>query len=118
MLKVEHVSGGYGERTIINDVSFSVRRGEFFGVIGPNGSGKSTLLKMVSGVHPLTRGSIMLNGKQLASYSAKERAKVIAVLPQSVDQAYTYTVEEIVALGRYAYQTELFKTLSLEDKKK
>lgn len=118
MLKVEHVSGGYGERTIINDVSFSVRRGEFFGVIGPNGSGKSTLLKMVSGVHPLTRGSIMLNGKQLASYSAKERAKVIAVLPQSVDQAYTYTVEEIVALGRYAYQTGLFKTLSLEDKKK
>ncbi len=116
MLNVEHVSGGYGEQNVIKNVSFSVRRGEFFGVIGPNGSGKTTLLKMMSGVHPVQSGSIALDGRPLHSYTSKERAKVIAVLPQAVEQTYAYTVEEIVALGRYAYQKGLFKTLSEADK--
>lgn len=116
MLKVERIAGGYGEQNVIKDVSFSVKKGEFFGVLGPNGSGKTTLLKMVSGVHPFQHGIVTLDGKLLEKFSSKELAKVIAVLPQSVEQAYTYTVEEIVSLGRYAYQKGLFKTLSTTDK--
>ncbi|MFA8438072.1 adenosylcobinamide amidohydrolase [Pueribacillus sp. YX66] len=116
MLKVEHVSGGYGGNNVLKEISFSVKKGEFLGVLGPNGSGKTTLLKMISGVHPLQHGSVTLARKPLHAFSSKELAKVIAVLPQSVEQTYMYTVEEVVSLGRYAYQKGLFKSLSVIDK--
>jgi ABC-2 type transport system ATP-binding protein len=88
MIKVEHVSKTFklphekqtslkgmlihkfkgGERTyerqnVLQDVSFEVKRGEFFGIVGRNGSGKSTLLKMLAGIYTPTSGSIQINGK-------------------------------------------------------
>ncbi len=118
MLKIEQLTGGYGGKPIIKDVNFSVKKGEFFGILGPNGSGKTTLLKMLSGVHPITSGSISMKGKQLHAYTAKELARVLAVLPQTMEQSYTYSVKEVVSLGRYAYQRGFFKTLSAEDERK
>lgn len=118
MLKVEHLTGGYGKQAIVKDVSFSVNQGEFFGVLGPNGSGKTTLLKMITGVHPFQNGKVTINSKRLQAYTAKERARVMAVLPQSTELTYTYTVKEVVSLGRYAYQRGLLKTLTAKDDEK
>lgn len=50
MIGIENLSGGYGEKKILDHVQAEVKKGEFFGILGPNGSGKTTLLKMISGI--------------------------------------------------------------------
>ncbi|RBW70331.1 heme ABC transporter ATP-binding protein [Bacillus taeanensis] len=115
MLEVKNIQGGYENETILHNLSFNVNKGEIFGVLGPNGSGKTTLLKIISGLLEPISGEVNFQGRPLQHYSAKTRAKSIAVLPQITEQAFTYSVKEVVALGRYPYQKGLFKTWSHED---
>jgi len=115
MLSIQHLTGGYAGETILKDISFDVHTGELFGILGPNGSGKTTLLKMLSGVIPFSDGTVMIKNKSLKSYTAKELAKTIAVLPQHSSQAFSYTVKETVSLGRYAHQQGWFQSWSSHD---
>lgn len=115
MLDVQQVSGGYSSEAVLEDISFSVEKGELFGILGPNGSGKTTLLKMLSGILPFQEGEIVINGKSLQEYKAKQLAKIIAVLSQHSSQSFSYTVKETVSLGRYAHQKGLFQTWSTAD---
>ncbi len=117
MLEVQQITGGYVGESVIKNVSFELKKGELFGILGPNGSGKTTLLKMLSGILPFEEGEILLKGKSLKSYSAKDLAKIIAVLPQHSIQAFSYTVKETVSLGRYAHQKGWFQTWSTEDER-
>lgn len=110
MLSVQQVSGGYTSETVLEDISFEVEKGELFGILGPNGSGKTTLLKMLSGILPIQKGEILINGKRLQQYKAKQLAKIIAVLSQHSSQSFSYTVKETVSLGRYAHQKGLFQS--------
>jgi len=115
MLTVDHVSGGYADHPIIKDVTFSVKKGEFFGIVGPNGSGKTTLLKMISGLIPVAQGSILVNDKNITRFSKKELARTMAVLPQLTSQTFPYTVKDTIALGRYAHHNGLFQTWTETD---
>lgn len=117
MLQVENVSGGYGEKMIVKDVSFRVEKGEMLGILGPNGSGKSTLLKVVSGILPALGGTVTVDGKKSSLYSQKEFARKVAVLPQLHAHAFSHTVFETVSLGRYPYQSGIFSTWSAEDER-
>lgn len=54
---------GYTEQTVLKDINFEVRQGDFFGIVGRNGSGKSTLLKIISGIYVPERGKVTINGK-------------------------------------------------------
>ncbi|WP_144549932.1 heme ABC transporter ATP-binding protein [Bacillus sp. X1(2014)] len=110
MLSVQQVSGGYSNEAVLEDISFEVEKGELFGILGPNGSGKTTLLKMLSGILPIQKGEIQINGKRLQQYKAKQLAKIIAVLSQHSSQSFSYTVKETVSLGRYAHQKGLFQS--------
>ncbi|MEH7307178.1 heme ABC transporter ATP-binding protein [Neobacillus drentensis] len=115
MLNVQKVSGGYSSEAILKDLSFDVKKGELFGILGPNGSGKTTLLKMLSGILPLQKGEILIHGKRLQEYKAKQLAQIVAVLSQHSSQSFSYTVRETVSLGRYAHQKGLFQTWSNDD---
>ncbi|PEQ94104.1 heme ABC transporter ATP-binding protein [Bacillus sp. AFS006103] len=115
MINVQQVSGGYSSDAVLKDISFNVEKGELFGILGPNGSGKTTLLKMLSGILPFQGGEIVINGKPLNEYKAKQLAKIIAVLSQHSSQSFSYTVKETVSLGRYAHQKGLFQTWSTAD---
>ncbi|MBA2873272.1 adenosylcobinamide amidohydrolase [Thermaerobacillus caldiproteolyticus] len=108
VLEVNNVSYRYHDKMVLQDVTFTVQKGELFGILGPNGSGKTTLLKLLSKELSLQTGMIFLNGKPLVSFSQKELARLVAVLPQSVDTTFGYTVKETVELGRYAHQGSLF----------
>ncbi|MBO0991589.1 ABC transporter ATP-binding protein [Bacillus sp. SD088] len=109
MLKIDHISGGYPGHQVLADLSFSVEKGEIFGILGPNGSGKTTLLKMISGLLHPKEGEILLQNRSLKSFTAKELAKKMAVLPQIQSEVFAYTVRETVSLGRYAHQKGLFQ---------
>lgn len=115
MLVVENVSGGYDGKKVVKDINFSVEAGEFFGILGPNGSGKTTLIKLISGILDLKKGHIEIDGRSIATYSKKELAKKVAVLPQLSPQVFPYTVKEMVSLGRYAHHQGLFRTWTKED---
>lgn len=103
MLSFSHTAVGYGEKLVLQDVSFQVRKGEYVALIGSNGTGKSTLIKCVSGLLPLAGGEIEICGKNSRRLKAKERARLVAVVPQSYYVDYDFTVEDIVMMGRNPY---------------
>ncbi|MFO6497455.1 ABC transporter ATP-binding protein [Bacillus sp. z60-11] len=116
MIDVIRVSGGYGKTDVLQDISFAVKQGEFLGILGPNGSGKSTLLKILSGTIAPRSGEVLLDCRSVGSYQTKELARKMAVLPQKTEQAFSFTVEETVQFGRYAYQSGFFRQLTVEDR--
>ncbi|MGC4376805.1 heme ABC transporter ATP-binding protein [Fictibacillus sp. Mic-4] len=115
MLHVENVTAGYNGKDIVHQVTFSVPKGEFFGIIGPNGSGKTTLLRSISGELSVKSGKLNVMDRPIQSFSSKERARRIAVLPQHNETAFDYSVKETVALGRYPYYEGFFKQSSKRD---
>lgn len=107
MIQTEALCKQYGEKLILEDISFSIKDGEVFGIIGPNGSGKSTLLKQLSGVESPTTGQVHFAGKKIDRYSRKEIAKWISVLQQEALPAIGFTVREVVEMGRFPFQNWL-----------
>jgi iron complex transport system ATP-binding protein len=103
MLTIEHLTAGYGGKTILDDISLSVEDGSIVALIGPNGSGKTTLIRSVSGVLPVLRGEICVNGQNVEPLSVQDRACLISVVPQVRSVPPAFTVREVVALGRTPY---------------
>jgi iron complex transport system ATP-binding protein len=83
-------------------------------IVGPNGAGKTTLLKCVSGVLPAPRGTVLLDGRDVAALAAGERAKRLAYVPQEHASAFNYSVRDFVLMGRAAY-VPLFAVPSADD---
>ena len=99
-LAFERVEAGYGPRRVLRDVSLSLAAGELAALVGPNGAGKSTLVAVASGVRPLARGEVRLDGVPLGRWSRLEVARRVAVVPQGAELPPGFRVEEVVALGR------------------
>ncbi|MED4206168.1 heme ABC transporter ATP-binding protein [Neobacillus mesonae] len=106
-IEVDRLCKRFDNQSVLEEISFSVKRGECMGIIGPNGSGKSTLLKLLSGVQSATAGKIELNGKQIEQYSRKELAKWLAVLQQESLPPIGFTVREVIEMGRFPFQNWL-----------
>lgn len=116
MLEVKGLSFQYGEKLILKDITFSVKKGEMLGILGPNGSGKTTLFKLISGILEPDAGKLLIKGREISEYKQKEFARIVSSLSQQSSEAFSYTVEEIVSMGRYAHQTGWMQGLSMEDK--
>ncbi|NLA57818.1 MAG: heme ABC transporter ATP-binding protein [Firmicutes bacterium] len=113
-LVVENVSFSYGQRLILQDISFTVEAGEMVGIIGPNGSGKTTLLKIISRLLVPDRGRILIDGKDTASWSPRLLARTVAVVPQETQINFEFTVRDIVEMGRSPYLRR-FQAMSKQD---
>jgi iron complex transport system ATP-binding protein len=100
VLKVKNLTGGYGSREVVNDVSFSVAEGEVLCVLGPNGCGKSTLLKLLLRFLPKKSGQIMLQGLNIDALDRKTMAHLVSYIPQSDYMPFPYTIIEMVTMGR------------------
>lgn len=103
-LEVNKLCCGYGEQIILRDISFALPQGGFITIIGPNGAGKTTLFKALTGMLPVRRGMIAIEGKDMTMLTHKERARRLAVVSQTVEVSQM-TVEEYVLLGRLPYRT-------------
>ena len=114
MLEVKNVCCGYNGINIVKQVSFNINRGENLCIVGPNGCGKSTLLKAISNLISFN-GEIKLDGKNINALKRKELATKIALMTQSSNIQFPYTIFETVALGRYAHLNSIFSRLSKKD---
>ena len=85
---------------VLRDVSFAVVSGGLTAVLGPNGSGKTTLLKCLAGLCRPSAGRIFIDGRDLGRLSPRQRAALLAVVPQDHAPAFPYTVREAVLMGR------------------
>ncbi len=104
MLEAQDLAFAYEKgRDVFTRVSAIVRGGMFTGIVGPNGSGKSTLLRVLCGLLKPRAGHVTLDGKALRSFSAMERARRVAFLPQAVNPSFALSVFEVVCLGRYPH---------------
>ncbi len=100
MISIENVVAGYGKKVVLQDVSVTADAGEFLGLIGPNGSGKTTLLRVVSGVLPPEKGRVLLRDTNLQDIGRRELARTMAFLPQDLAVDFSFTVREVVLMGR------------------
>lgn len=103
MLTAHHLCYAVNGSPLVCDIDLEVQEGEFLALVGPNGAGKSTLLKLLShDLHPTT-GTITLNGKNLKHYRTHELALYRAVMAQTVQVSFQFTVEEVVMMGRHPH---------------
>ncbi len=92
-----------GPLRALDGADLALRAGEVLVAIGPNGSGKSTLVRCLAGLLAPAAGEVMLDGRPLASFPARERARSIAVVPQYLPALPHLAVESFVLGGRYAH---------------
>ncbi|MDR0469586.1 MAG: ABC transporter ATP-binding protein [Peptococcaceae bacterium] len=103
LLEIENLSGGYGGVDVVQSVSCSASEGEILCLVGPNGCGKTTLFRLILGMIPMTGGSIRIDDKDIKALSQKGLARLIAYIPQQHTPIFTYTVLEIVLMGRASH---------------
>ncbi|WP_405651871.1 ABC transporter ATP-binding protein [Streptomyces sp. RK9] len=106
-LAAKGVSVGYGARTVIDDLDVAIPPGVITTIIGPNGCGKSTLLRTLSRLLKPTKGSVVLDGDDIAKLRTKDVAKKLGLLPQAPVAPEGLTVSDLVARGRHPHQSWL-----------
>ena len=99
-LRVEGLTKRFGDRSVLDDVSFSVRRGEVLGLIGPNGAGKTTLFECLSGLITTDGGAVSTQGKMLP---ATQRKASLFYLPDAIRPWAEQTVQKILRLFERLY---------------
>ena len=75
LLEVQHLTKNFGGLSANQDISFSIQKGELVGLIGPNGAGKTTLFNCISGLHPISSGSVVFDGNDITALKAHEIAR-------------------------------------------
>lgn len=103
MFQLSNLSFAPASRSLLQNIDLRFETNKVYGLIGHNGSGKSTLLKLLARQQAPTSGTLLLDGRPAAAYSAREYARQVAYLPQHLPAATSLTARELVAMGRYAW---------------
>jgi iron complex transport system ATP-binding protein len=99
-MRANEIRAGYGKLEVVHGISLEVAAGEMLAIVGPNGAGKSTLLKVLAGTLRPSSGNVELMGRPLPSYQRRELARTIASVAQESAVAFSFTVLEVVLMGR------------------
>ncbi len=103
-LETCNLTGGYGDRPIIQNLHLHLQPGEWLSLVGANGSGKSTLLKLLCRMLTPTQGVVLLNGKPIHTQPTQAVARQLAMLPQQSPVPQGLTVRQLVSWGRTPHQ--------------
>jgi iron complex transport system ATP-binding protein len=107
LLEARGLRFAYAERgpEVVRGASLEVGRGLLSAVVGANGSGKSTLVRLLAGLLAPKGGEVIFGGVRLAALPARERARRLAYVPQTVSTVFPFTALEVVLTGRSPYNT-------------
>jgi len=115
ILELRDVSYRYDDtKEVLRDISFSVREGEHIALVGPNGSGKSTLFNLIARYLKPGAGAVLLSGKDVHAYKAREYARFVSFVPQGRPALFPFTVFEMVLMGLNPHK-DLFESIGKED---
>lgn len=114
MIEIKNINKSYGNKKVVDNVSFNIEEGKITSFIGPNGAGKSTVLSIVSRLLEADSGEVFIDGKEIKSWDSKELSKKLSVLKQSNNLNIRLTIRELVSFGRFPYCEGKLKK---EDKK-
>jgi len=104
-MKAEKISVHRDSKRVLTDIDLMLKPGEMLGVLGPNGAGKSTLLGALCAELKPTQGQIWLDDQPLTHWTGQQRARRLAVLPQSSTLSFAFKVQEVVAMGRLPHDS-------------
>lgn len=122
MIEVKDLKKKYGEKQAVNGISFTVKKGEIFGILGPNGAGKTTTLEMMETLRPIDGGSVVIDGIDVAKNPQKIKY-IIGVQPQSPAFQDKTRLTEVIEMFAAAYgekvdPMQFLRDVDLEDKAK
>jgi iron complex transport system ATP-binding protein len=106
---------GYSDRVVGRALDVTLAQGEVLALLGPNGGGKTTLLKTLLGILRPRAGEVVIGSRSLRAISVRERARLIAYVPQVHTPTFAFTVESVVLMGRTAHGN-LFSRPSAHDR--
>lgn len=120
IIEVKNLTKKYKNFTAVDAINFQVRRGEIFGILGPNGAGKTTTLEMIEGLKPITSGSAILDGHDVARETEMVKS-LIGVQLQSSAFFEELNLKELLEIFGALYNRDvdgmaLLKEVQLEDK--
>ena len=99
MIQINNISFSF-EQEVLKNVNINIERGKFYTILGPNGSGKTTLLRILSKSLNIEKGEIFIDEKELTQIKPKVLAMKMAVVPQSTEIEFDFSVQDIVLMGR------------------
>jgi len=115
-IECRNISKSFKKRTVVNNISISVKQGEIIGLLGPNGAGKTTTFFMILGIHKPDSGKIFFNNRDITNYPVYLRARLgISFLPQepSIFKGLTVrqNIQAILDINKTQEQTDINKIL-------
>ncbi len=117
IVSIKDVSFHYGNRIVLEDISLTIQKGGFLGLVGPNGSGKSTLIKLVLGLLQLQSGEVRLFGERVNKFRKWDKIGFVSQKANSFNSGFPATVFEVVSMGLYG-KVGLFRFLNRKHKQK
>ena len=103
MLKVQGLSFLIMGQEVLKDISFQLDRHDILCLLGPNGTGKTTMLRCLLSLNKIKNGTIEIDGVDFTKATVRERAEMVAYVPQATAMAFSYESFEVVLMGRIAH---------------
>ncbi len=99
MLEVKHISKAYKDNVILEDINFTIKKGEVISIVGNSGCGKSTILKCLNRIENISSGEIILNGKDITEYKVEELRQKIGLVFQDYNLFEHLTIIDNLTIG-------------------
>jgi len=99
MLEVKHISKAYKDNIILEDINFTIKKGEVISIVGNSGCGKSTILKCLNRIENISSGEIILNGKDITEYKVEELRQKIGLVFQDYNLFEHLTIIDNLTIG-------------------
>lgn len=114
-IELKDISFTYGGAPVLDTINFSVKKGDYLGIIGPNGGGKTTLLRIILGLLEPTNGTVEVFGQDIHQLKDRYRIGYVPQRALQVERNFPATVEEVVGSGRVACQNGICKRFTKTD---
>ena len=110
LYELNNLRFSYGTAEVLRIETLSLVEGQLVAIAGPNGAGKSTLLSVLAGLRRNYAGECLLDGREIRLSSQKAVARLVSFVPQTLEIAFPFTVEQVVLMGRTPYCDGLFES--------